>query len=39
MRFEGVVEETNVASSLERPDVLLEKLPLVSRLLLRSEEL
>jgi len=39
VRFESVVENTNIATSLQWPDVLLEKLPLVSSLLLRIKKL
>lgn len=38
VRFESVVENTNIATSLQWPDVLLEKLPLVTSLLLRVQK-
>lgn len=39
VRFESVVENTNIATSLQWSDVLLEKLPLKSSLLLRIKKL
>ena len=38
LRFEGLVQELYLATSLQRPHVLLEQLPFVPRLSLRSKK-